>query len=560
MTTRRRFIQALAAAPAVAALGTHAQAPANPSRLALAIGNNAYPNSPLLNPINDARAMGELLRSAGFTVDTLFDCSREELTEAISRFSAAAQSSEVKQVLFYYAGHALQLDWRNYLVPVDAKVESAGQVATSCFDLATILRHLGRAKDKVFVIVLDACRNDPFGSGFRPEHKGLSQFDAPAGSLLAYATAPGSVAADGEGDKGLYTSNLVRELSVKGIKLEDAFKRTRLNVRLASHGTQVPWETTSLETDFFLFEETRRKLSEDELEAEAQTDIAMWNAAKQSKKAEDWIAYLGRFPNGRFAEMAHMRLARLQPIGGTPAADPGPPRIVTEAQSAAGQKAGRPARPLIEIAKGLPVPELFRSPPNPNSAGKYPLGRRFTVGDEGVGVMSSPIGAKPREYTVRVTKVDEDRDRVEWNSVGFVGAFVTDLMGNATETNGIAFDPPRQFVPAELYVGNHWRAAYRETQVEARQGLPLGDTRVVTYQFSIVARERIAVASGEFDAFRIEGYGRVGDLILEERIWVLPYFNFQLRWDRRRYGPPGRTLLWSHTRESVSARQYSIAS
>jgi uncharacterized caspase-like protein len=335
MTTRRRFMQALAAAPAVAALGTHAQSPGNPARIALAIGNNAYPLSPLVNPVNDAKAMSGLLGAAGFTSYTHFDCNREKLVEAVSRFSAAAQAPEVKHVFFYYAGHAVQLAWRNYLVPVDAKVESAGQVAASCFDLATILRELGRAKDKVFIIVLDACRNDPFGSDFRPQQKGLSQFDAPAGSLLAYATAPGSVAADGEKGNGLYTSHLVRELSVKGMKLEDAFKRTRLNVRLASNGAQVPWETTSLETDFFVFEEARRKLSEDELEAESEADIAMWKVARQSRKAQDCIEYIRQFPNGRFAEMAQMRLARLQATGATPAADSGPPRISTEAQWAA---------------------------------------------------------------------------------------------------------------------------------------------------------------------------------------------------------------------------------
>lgn len=229
-------------------------------------------------------------------------------------------------------------------------------------------------------------------------------------------------------------------------------------------------------------------------------------------------------------------------------------------QAAAGKGAGGPRKPLIEIAKGLPVPEVFRAPLNPNSAGKYPLGRRFTVGDEGVGVLTSPIGVRPREYTVQVTKVDEERDRVEWDSMGLVGKFVTDLMGNASEADGIAYDPPRQFLPAELYVGNRWRAAYRETQVEARQGLAIGDTRVVTYEFSIVARERIAVASGEFDAFRIEGYGRVRNLILEERIWVLPYFNFQVRWDRLRYGPPGSSFHWSNSRENVSARQYAVGS
>lgn len=229
-------------------------------------------------------------------------------------------------------------------------------------------------------------------------------------------------------------------------------------------------------------------------------------------------------------------------------------------QAAGGTEALKTERPLIEIAKGLPVPEVFRGPPNPHAAGKYPLGRRFTVGDEGVGVLSSPIGSRPREYTVRVTKVDEERDRVEWASGGVMGAFVSDLMGNASEAGGVAFDPPRQFLPAELYVGNRWRAAYRETQVEAREGLLLNDTRLVTYQFSIVGRERITVPSGEFDAFRIEGHGRVGNFILEERIWVLPYFNFQVRWDRLRYGPPFNSLRWSNSRENVSARQYAMGS
>ncbi len=220
-------------------------------------------------------------------------------------------------------------------------------------------------------------------------------------------------------------------------------------------------------------------------------------------------------------------------------------------------QAGRPARPLIEIAKGLPVPELFRAPPNPNSGGKYPLGRRFTVGDSGVGLLSSPIGTRAREYTVRVTKVEEDRDRVEWNWNDGQSVFATDLMGNSSESGGTVFDPPRQFIPSELFVGNRWRAAYRGTQVEARAGYPLGDVRYVTYDFAVVARERIAVPSGEFDAFRIEGLGRSGGLVLVERIWVLPYFNFQLRWDRS-VSPSIGPAIWSERRENVSASQYAI--
>lgn len=344
MATRRHFIQAMAAIPAAVALEAVAQAPkADPSRYALVIGNDAYRDAPLANARNDADAMGNLFAQAGFTVDALLDGGRERMLETIGRFGDTVRKPEVKEVAFYYAGHGVQLEWQNFLVPVDAHVEDARQVASGCLDLGLVLRRLSEAKGKTFVIVLDACRNDPFGGRFRPEQKGLSQFDAPPGSLLAYSTAPGSVASDGSGRNSLYTENLLRELSVREVRFEDALKRVRLSVRLASRGQQVPWETTSLEGDLFLFRDGRRKLSEEELEAEVEADIALWNTTKPSRNPDDWIAYLRRFPNGRFAEMAQMRLARLMAapavaMASVPAATQAvaptkdPPRIATEAQ------------------------------------------------------------------------------------------------------------------------------------------------------------------------------------------------------------------------------------
>lgn len=198
-----------------------------------------------MNPANDARAMSGLFGEAGFTVDARLDATRADMLAAIERFGAAIRRPEIRQVVFYYAGHGVQLEWRNYLLPVDAEVDSAAQVRQRCIDLNQLLGQFGASKDKTYIIILDACRNDPFGSAFRPEQKGLSQFDAPVGSLIAYATSPGNVASDGGGKNGLYTENLVRELSRRETKLEDALKRVRLNVRLASRGAQIPWETTS---------------------------------------------------------------------------------------------------------------------------------------------------------------------------------------------------------------------------------------------------------------------------------------------------------------------------
>lgn len=311
MTTRRRFLQALASMPPALALKRGWAAEADPSRLALLIGNSAYRQVPLMNPGNDARAMATLFGEAGFTVDSRLDATRTDMLAAIERFGIAIRRPEIKQVVFYYAGHGVQLEWRNYLLPVDAEVDSAAQVRQRCVDLNQLLGQFGSAKDKTYIIILDACRNDPFGTAYRPEQKGLSQFDAPVGSLIAYATSPGNVASDGQGRNSLYTENLVRELSQRGTRIEDALKRVRLNVRLASRGAQVPWETTSLETDVFLFKENQKKLSDAELEKELEADIEAWTRIKASRKSEDWVAYLRDFPNGRFTEIAQMRLARL---------------------------------------------------------------------------------------------------------------------------------------------------------------------------------------------------------------------------------------------------------
>lgn len=318
--------------PPAFALGRGWAEEADPSRLALVIGNGAYRDAPLMNPVNDARAMAGLFGEAGFTVESRHDANRGDMMTAIERFGDAMQRSEIRLAVFYYAGHGVQLDWRNYLLPVDAEVASADQVRQRCIDLNQLLAKLGTAKNKTFIIILDACRDNPFGGSYRPDQKGLSQFDAPVGSLIAYATAPGRVASDGDGSNGLYTENLVRELSQRGARIEDALKRVRLNVRLSSRGTQVPWETTSLENDVFIFKEGQKKLSDEELEKELEADIAEWGRIKSSKNAEDWVGYLRKFPNGRFAEIAQTRLARLTTATAPLTATQDMPTVRTEAE------------------------------------------------------------------------------------------------------------------------------------------------------------------------------------------------------------------------------------
>lgn len=539
MTTRRSFLKTLAAMPPALALRNTRAAP-HPARLALVIGNGDYPAAPLPNPANDARAVGKLLGEADFNVDLRLDATREGMIAAIERLGAAARHAEGGLVLFYYAGHGAQLDWRNYLLPTGTMIEKPAHMKERCIDLGLLLDQFGAAAGRTFIVILDACRNNPFGSAYRPEQKGLSQFDAPVGSLLAYSTAPGNAASDGEGQHGLYTEHLIRELSQRNARIEDALKRVRLGVRLASRGEQVPWESTSLESDVFLFGDGQKKLSETELEKLIETDIAAWERIRSSKNIDDWIGYLRQFPNGRFAEIAQMRLARL--LAEVEKRRPEPAKTVP----ASAQAEPPSDAPRINLGAGLPVPKLMAPSENPYSAGRYPLGRTFTVGDEAT-IRQSDIltGVVERTYTSRVTRIDLEANRVELND----GKFVSDLMGNSIKAGTIEFDTPLQFVPAEFQIGRKWTAAFRRTQD--------GKTSNAYYDLQIVKRETVSVPAGSFDTFLIEGRGwnLTFGSALEVRFWLLPGINFPIKVEQVVRNKFGR-FIQTERRELVSLRQH----
>jgi uncharacterized caspase-like protein len=191
-------------------------------RHALVIGNSRYLSvSPLRNPANDAGAMAEQLADDGFEVELRRDITRNAMIDAITKYAThIAQTRSVG--LFYYAGHGLQLAWRNFLVPVDASLSSAEDIPSRCVDLSLLISGISKANNPMNIVVLDACRDNPFAS-VNTGGRGLSQIDAPPGSLLAFATSPGNVASDGEGANGLYTENLLRELKVPEARIEDVF-------------------------------------------------------------------------------------------------------------------------------------------------------------------------------------------------------------------------------------------------------------------------------------------------------------------------------------------------
>ena len=203
---------------------------------------------------------------------------------------------------------------------------------------------------------------------------------------------------------------------------------------------------------------------------------------------------------------------------------------------------------MINIGAGLPVPQLMAPSDNPFSAGRYPLGRIFTVGDEAT-IRQTDIltGVEERTYAARVTRVDYDEDRVEFNA----GLVITDLMGNAIKNGPVEFDTPVQFTPAEFQIGKKWTAAFRRTQNDRGSN--------AFYDMQITKRETITVPAGTFDTFRIDGEGwnqTFGDRI-EARFWMVPGLNFSIRAEnvvRNKWGRFNRT----ERRELVALHQQAI--
>jgi hypothetical protein len=224
--------------------------PAAPeARTALVIGNGAYRSAPLRNPVQDARAIAAVLRQCGFSVTLLEDAPRVRMVGALREFGQAIQGGGVG--LFYFAGHGMQVKGKNYLVPVDSDLASEDEVAYNTLDADAVLAKMESARNRLNILILDACRNNPFGRSFRSASQGLAQMDAPAGSYIAFATSPGHTAADGTGSHGLYTQYLLNQMTQPGLRVEDVFKRVRAGVMQASKREQVPWESSSITGDFF---------------------------------------------------------------------------------------------------------------------------------------------------------------------------------------------------------------------------------------------------------------------------------------------------------------------
>lgn len=228
------------------------QAVAQEKKLALIVGNSSYVGGAALrNPANDARAMDAALQALGFETIIAEDLSLSQFKKAIDDFGMRLHGYDVG--LFYYAGHGIQFKGRNYLIPIDADLKIAQQVEYDCVAADRVLAFMESAKSSVNLLILDACRNNPFERSWSrsTDGNGLAFMNAPSGSLIAYATSPGNVASDGEGENGMYTRALLNHIGTTGITVEQLFKRVRREVEEKTGKSQTPWESTSLKGDFY---------------------------------------------------------------------------------------------------------------------------------------------------------------------------------------------------------------------------------------------------------------------------------------------------------------------
>jgi formylglycine-generating enzyme required for sulfatase activity len=268
-------------------------------RLALVVGNSDYKTKPLVNPQNDAADMKAALESLGFEVIYGVNLkTKTEMREKINEFGQKLGNGGVG--LFYYAGHGVQVDGRNYLIPTNADINNEAEVDLEGVDINYVLGAMSTAKNRFNIVILDACRDNPFKRNWRSiGNDGLAQIKAPSGTMVAYATQPGNTASDGITRNGLYTSQLLIEIKKPNVLIETMFKRVAENVANLSMDKQEPWVSYSIKGDFYFVENAETDPNAAESEA--------WNKIKNSINRNDFKLFVSNFPNGIYTAQAKIK-------------------------------------------------------------------------------------------------------------------------------------------------------------------------------------------------------------------------------------------------------------
>jgi len=305
------------------------------TRVALIIGNSNYANAnlKLANPANDAGAMQRALQDAGFQTIVRLNAKRLDFYRAVDEFSAKIIRDPHSVGLFYYAGHGVQSDGANYLIPVDAEIETTADLEANAFDVNRVLHAMQAAQNEMNIVILDACRDNPLRRT-RSVARGLARIDAPSGTFIAYAAAPGQTAEDGNnGANGVFTAELLKAMSQPNVPLEQMFKKVITGVRADTRNAQTPWSEASVQGDFYFHTQAvpAAVVGVDP----RQMELEFWESIKNSRSAAEFRAYLDRYPQGEFAQLAANRMKLLQSAAAPSAA------------AQAGQHNGRDTYPAV---------------------------------------------------------------------------------------------------------------------------------------------------------------------------------------------------------------------
>jgi uncharacterized caspase-like protein len=452
-------------------------------RVALVIGNSAYQKSPLKNPVNDASDIAAKLRTLGFDVVERNNLKTSQIGRTLREFRSKLSNGGV--ALFFYAGHGLQIKGENYLPAVDADIEGEEDVPNQSIAVRQVLELMEDAKTRLNLAFLDACRNNPYSRSFRSAGEGLAKVSAPSGTLISFATRPGSVAADGSGRNGLYTTHLLHAIETPNLQVELMLKRVTSGVKGASRGMQEPWMEGSIEGEFYFSTAAVQPVT-----------VAVESAPPQQEAIDRAVQEAVRHSNEQAArERAELQSSMQKMIEHALARQ----NAAIEAQavkrenlqvSSSPATSGAPS-PAIVVASLGPSTTLAATRPLAFASGKGPQ-----VGDEWEYLARDELFGKNKKLLWRVKAADPSAGVMEELWVG--GKLVQDWV----------FDGKPNMVGAPIssntVFGPHWDGSNFSTL----KVLGAGDcTGMLACEVNVKAagNERILVPAGSFDVVRLDG-------------------------------------------------------
>jgi len=450
------------------------------TRLALVIGNAAYRADPLDNPVNDARMIAVALKQSGFSVALHENLNRTALLDAMRQFGGKLNENTI--AVLYYAGHGLQLRDRNYMIPVDAEIRSEDEIPIAGIDLGFLLGRMSHARSRINIVILDACRNNPFFGKGGPAAQGLAPMDAPVGTLLAFATAPGKLAADsgaGSSANSLYATYLAKHIPTPGLPVEQVFKRVREGVVRETKATQVPWESSSLQGEFAFVPGVASPTTAAAPDTEAAGELAFWNSIQAANRADEYRAYLRQYPNGRFVALAQARVVSFS----APPPAPAPATAVSRADTL----------------------------PRPGDSWRYRVQDQFRIGDLFV--------------TAKVDAVDAQGVSETWTTTSDakLRTLLVPLEPGFSTPPGWTLTPP-EFAPY-LQAAQPLRVGQRLPELNRRV-----DQMEVTLAGRVEGEEEVVVAAGRFRALKLvlrgqsatRSVARPRAVSVEHVVWYVP--------------------------------------